>query len=162
MFGTPHVHQKRRGASVALQDFTLLAKLEDFDVETHKIVQKFQKAERHVLSASIRGNVEQIIFLVIMGAKEQLEERRKKRPPVKTLEILKSTDIRLEYLKMQIRKAYKLRQIDEKTYEMWAGMARELGGLLGGWLKKVEPYVDSARNNQNQKQNSLLSFGAQA
>lgn len=45
MFGTPHVHQKRRGASVALQDFTLLAKLEDFDVETHKIVQKFQKAE---------------------------------------------------------------------------------------------------------------------
>ncbi len=147
---------------MALQDFTLLAKLEDFDVETHKIVQKFQKAERHVLSASIRGNVEQIIFLVIMGAKEQLEERRKKRPPVKTLEILKSTDIRLEYLKMQIRKAYKLRQIDEKTYEMWAGMARELGGLLGGWLKKVEPYADSTKGNQNQQQPSLLSFGAQA
>ena len=141
---------------MALQDFTLLAKLEDFDVETHKIVQKFQKAERHVLSASIRGNVEQSIFLVIMGAKEQLEERRKKRPPVKTLEILKSTDIRLEYLKMQIRKAYKLRQIDEKTYEMWAGMARELGGLLGGWIKKVEPYADACASSRTPNQKRLF------
>lgn len=156
MFRTPPAHPGEQGVSVALQDFTLLAKLEDFDVETHKIVQKFQKAERHVLSASIRGNVESIIFLVIEAAKEQLEERRKRRPPVKTLEILKRTDIRLEYLKMQIRKAYKLKQIDERTYETWAGMARELGGLLGGWLKKVEPYADAARTNQNQKQNSLL------
>ena len=31
-----------------------------------------------------------------------------------------------------------------------------LGGLLGGWLKKAEPYADAARTNQNQKQNSLL------
>ena len=40
---------------MALQDFTLLAKLEDFDLYTHNVCQKFQKSERHVLSASIRG-----------------------------------------------------------------------------------------------------------
>ena len=57
---------------------------------------------------------------------------------------------------MQIRKAYKLRQIDEKTYEMWAGMARELGGLLGGWIKKVEPYADACASSRTQKQNSLF------
>ncbi len=50
---------------MALQDFTLLAKLEDFDIFTHKVCQKFQKSERHVLSASIRDNIQQITFLVI-------------------------------------------------------------------------------------------------
>ena len=141
---------------MALQDFTLLAKLEDFDLYTHNVCQKFQKSERHVLSASIRGNVEEIVCLVIEAAKVQLEERRKKRPPAKTLELLKRTDIRLEYLKMQIRKAYKLKQTDEKTYETWAGLARELGGLLGGWIKKVEPYADVSATSRTKKQNSLF------
>ena len=102
------------------------------------------------------GNVEEIVCLVIEAAKVQLEERRKKRPPAKTLELLKRTDIRLEYLKMQIRKAYKLKQTDEKTYETWAGLARELGGLLGGWIKKVEPYADVSAGSRTQKQNSLF------
>ena len=104
--------------------------------------------------------MEEIVFLVIDAAKTQLEERRKKRPPAKTLELLKRADVRLEYLKMQIRKAYRLKQTDEKTYETWAGMARELGGLLGGWLKKVEPYAD-APANRTQKQNTLFISGTQ-
>lgn len=141
---------------MALQDFTLLAKLEDFDIFTHQLCQKFQKSERHVLSASIRENVQEIIFLVIEAAKTQLEERRKKRPPVKTLDILKRTDIRLEYLKMQIRKAYALKQVDVKSYERWSGQARELGGLLGGWLKKVEPAAEAPSPRQPQRQQNLL------
>lgn len=140
---------------MALQDFTLLAKLEDFDLYSHKVCQKFSKSERHVLSASIRSNIQDIIFLVIEGAKTQLEERRKKRPPVKTLDILKRADIRLEYLKMQIRKAHALKQTDTKTYESWAGMARELGGLLGGWLKSVDAWLDQGAQRK-QKQQGLL------
>lgn len=141
---------------MALQDFTLLAKLEDFDVFSHQVCQKFQKSERHVLSASIRENIQQIIFLVIEAAKTQLEERRKRRPPVKTLDILKRTDIRLEYLKMQIRKAHSLKQTDTKTYEAWAGMARELGSLLGGWLKKAESAAEPSHPRQPQKQQQLF------
>lgn len=140
---------------MALQDFTLLAKLEDFDVYTHNVCQKFQKSERHVLSASIRDNVEELICLVIEAAKTQLEERRKKRPPAKTLELLKRTDIRLEYLKMQIRKAHSLKQTDTRSYEAWAGMARELGGLLGGWLKSVDAWADQS-GPRKQKQQGLL------
>lgn len=141
---------------MALQDFTLLAKLEDFDVETHKIVQRFQRSERHVLSAAVRENVEQIIFLVIRAAKTQLDERRKKLPCVKTLELLRQTDVRVEYLKMQIRKAYRLKQVDEKTYEMWAGLARECGGLLGGWLKNCSPAEMQRNEAKPLKQSTLL------
>lgn len=126
---------------MALSDFTLLAKLEDFDAYSHQICQKFQKSERHVLSASIRGNIEAIIFLALDAAKTQMEERRKKRPPQNTLELLKKADIRLEYLKMQIRKAHRLKQIDVKVYENWSGMARELGSILGGWIKSVDNAV---------------------
>lgn len=141
------------GSSVAQQDFVLLAKLEDLDVETHKIVQRFQKSERHVLSASIRDNLEAISFLIIRASKDQLEDRHRGRPPIRTLEGLRQADTRLEYFKLQIRKAYRLKQIDDKTYGYWTGMARECGGLLGGWLKKVEPYGNSPKRPQ---QNSLL------
>lgn len=140
---------------MALQDFTLLAKLEDFDLYSHKVCQNFSKSERHVLSASIRGNIQDIIYLVIEAAKTQLEERRRKRPPVKTLDILKRADIRLEYLKMQIRKAHSLKQTDTRTYEARAGMARELGGLLGGWLKSVDAWADQS-GPRKQKQQGLL------
>ena len=140
---------------MALQDFTLLAKLEDFDIFTHKVCQKFQKSERHVLSASIRDNIQQITFLVIEAAKTQLEERRRKRPPVRTLDILKRADIRLEYLKMQIRKAHNLKQTDTRTYEAWAGMARELGGLLGGWLKSVDAWADQGGPRKHKQQGLL-------
>lgn len=140
---------------MALQNFTLLAKLEDFDLYSHKVCQNFSKSERHVLSASIRANIQDITFLVIEAAKTQLEERRKKRPPVKTLDILKRADIRLEYLKMQIRKAHSLKQTDTRTYEAWAGMARELGGLLGGWLKSVDAWADQSGPHK-QKQQGLL------
>lgn len=109
-----------------------------------------------MLSASIRRNAGEIVCLVIEATKVQLEERRKKRPPAKTLGLLKRMGIRLEYLEMQIRKAYKLKQTDEKTYETWAGLTRELGGLLGGWIKKVEPYTDAFATNRTQKQNSLF------
>lgn len=135
------------------KDFVMLAKLEDLDVETHKIVQKFQKSERHVLSASIRDNLEEIFFLVIRASKDQLEDRHNHRPPVRTLEGLRQADTRLEYFKRQIRKAFRLKQIDEKTYGQWGNMARECGSLLGGWIKKVEPYGEPPKK---QHQNSLL------
>ncbi len=141
---------------MSLQDLTLLAKLEDFDIYTHTVCQKFQKSERHVLSASIRGNVEELICLVIEAAKTQLEERRKRKPLFRTLELLKRTDIRLEYLKMQVRKAYRLKQTDEKTYETWALRARELGGLLGGWLKKAEPYANGSAEKLLLKEKRLV------
>jgi hypothetical protein len=142
---------------VALNDFNLLAKLEALDVETHKIVKKFEKSERHVLSAEIRQTVASLLHLVIRAAKMQIEERRRKRPLVDTLLLLWQIDVELEYMKWQVRKSYTLRLINESCYEAWSRQTVEIGAILGSWLKTVREGVDAAqaRKATDPRQGSL-------
>ena len=131
------------GRTVALKDFTLLAKLEELDVMTHNIVKKFEKSERHVLSAEIRNTIADIEHAVIRATKKQLAERKRRVRPEKTLAVLCDADVELEYLKLQIRKAFALRLINEKCYGDWSRMVLEVGGLLGAWLKKLDTEVNA-------------------
>lgn len=145
---------------MSLKDFTLLAKLEALDVESHKIVKRFEKSEKHVLSAEIRHTLATLLHLVIRAAKTQMEERRKRRPLLQTMELLWQTDVELEYLKIQVRKSFALRLINEGCYEAWSRQIAEVGGLLGGWIKKVKESVDAAPAAQQKprepKQGSLI------
>lgn len=122
---------------MSLQNFTLLAKLEELDLQSHTIVKKFEKSEKHVLSAEIRHTNAELLHLVIRAAKTQLEERRTRQPLARTRELLWRADVELEYLKIQVRKSFALRLINEKVYEEWTRGILACGGLLGGWLKKV-------------------------
>ena len=130
---------------MALDDFTLLAKLLDLDVETHKIVKRFEKSERHVLSADIRHTVADIEHRLIRAAKEQLEERRLRVAPERTKELLRRADVELEYMKLQIRKAYALRLINEDCYGGWSARVLEVGRMLGAWLKQVDVAIEKNR-----------------
>ncbi len=135
---------RQREDKVALEDFTLLAKVFDLDVETHKIVKKFERSERHVLSAEIRQTVALVEHLLIRAAKEQLEERRKRLPPERTRELQRQMDVELEYLKLQIRKSYELRLVNETCYGIWATRIAEVGRMLGAWIKQVEAAIEKA------------------
>lgn len=126
---------------MALKDFVLLAKLEALDLESHKIVKKFEKSERHVLSADIRHTTATLLKQTIFAVKTQQDEGRKKRPPVETKRLLSGLDTELEYFKTQVRKAYALKLINEKTYEIWSRQIQECGGLLGGWIKGVDERI---------------------
>lgn len=126
---------------MALKDFTLLAKLEALDLESHKFCQKFNKAERHVLSAEIRHTNATLLRLILRAAKTQLEERRTRRPLLGTRELIWQADVELEYLRLQVRKALALKLIAPSAYESWSRMIHECGGLLGAWLKKVNEFV---------------------
>lgn len=128
-----------------MDDFTLLAKLLDLDVETHKIVKRFEKSERHVLSADIRHTVADIEHKLIRAAKEQLEERRLRVAPERTKELLRRADVELEYMKLQIRKAYALRFINEDCYGGWSARVLEVGRMLGAWLKQVDVAIEKKR-----------------
>jgi hypothetical protein len=130
---------------VSLQNFTLLAKLEALDLAGHKICKRFEKSEKHVLSAEIRHTNAQILHLVIRAAKTQLEERRVRRPLIATRELLWKADVELEYLRLQVRKSFALRLVNDKTYEDWSRLIHECGGMLGAWVKKVNENVDKAQ-----------------
>ena len=129
---------------MALKDFTLLAKLEELDLEGHKIVKRFEKSEKHVLSAEIRHTNAELLHLIIRAAKMQLEERRTRKPLLGTRELLWQADVELEYLRVQVRKSFALRLINEKTYEDWSRLVHDCGGLLGAWLKKINEALGRA------------------
>ena len=123
---------------MALDDFTLLAKLLELDVETHRICKKFEKSEKHVLSAEIRQTMALLEHAAIRAAKAHLDERKRKQYPATTLQILRDMDVELEYFKLQIRKAYALRQVSEGGYTRWSAQALEVGRIFGAWLKQLE------------------------
>ena len=126
----------------SLKDFTLLAKLEAMALDSHKIVKKFEKSERHVLSADIRHTNATLVRLVIRAVKKQLEERRLRLPMKGTKALLVDVDVELEYLKTLVRMAFSLRQINEQTYETWSRQIKEIGGMLGGWMKTVNADIE--------------------
>lgn len=123
---------------MALKDLALLAKLQELNIETRKIVKNFDKSERHVLSAEIRQTVSEMQQLVIRAAKEQLYERKVRRAPEATFELLRQCDVKLEFFKFQIDAACELRLVPPERYQTWLKLALEAGGLLGGWLKTTE------------------------
>lgn len=141
---------------MSLQNFTLLAKLEALDLEGHKICKRFEKSEKHVLSAEIRRTNADILHMIIRAAKTQLEERRLRRPLIATRELLWRADVELEYLRLQVRKSFALRLVNEKAYEAWARMIHECGGLLGAWIKKVNESVDKAQGRAQERGRASL------
>lgn len=126
---------------MSLNNFVLLAKLEALDLESHKIVKKFEKSERHVLSADIRHTTASLLKQTIFAAKMQQYEGKKKRPPVETRRLLSLLDTEIEFFKTQVRKSYALKLINEKTYEIWSRQIQECGGLLGGWIKGLDERI---------------------
>lgn len=139
--------------------FELRAKIDNLDVESHKIVQKFPKSERHVLSADIRGTLSNIVRLEERAAKMQLAERRRRARPVQTLEYLQQLDAELGLLKRQINKAQNLdflKAQGQTEHGRWTSMAIEVGKILGGWLKRVEAQAYPPRTMQQRPTQGML------
>lgn len=135
--------------------FILRAKIDELDLESHKILNKLPKAERHVLAAEIRGVINGIIRLEERAARMQLFERKRGQKPVRTYELLQSLDIELGLLKRMINKAERLGYLKaqgKNIYGYWSSLAFEVGSILGGWINTVEkqayPYGSPNRGGQ--------------
>lgn len=140
----------------ALKNFTLLAKIEVLALESHKVVARFPKSERHVLAADIRQTNAELLQLVIRAAKKQLEERKTNLPPLDTKILLTDTDVKLEYLKALVRMAFALRYINEKNFEDWSRQIAEIGKMLGGWMLRTDEDIRKRQPRRPERQGSLL------
>ena len=78
---------------MSLDELKLLARLEELDAYTHRVVMQFPKFERHVLSAEIRGCMAACLRLTVRAAKRYHKKT--------TLEDL---DIELAFLRILVRK----------------------------------------------------------
>ncbi len=102
----------------------LMAALEDFDAYLHQITQQWPKAERHGLSARCREQMTEMHRLVAVAWK------RKSRAGA-----LFDLDVELHVLKTMVRKAWRLKYINDHRLEVCARHLAELGRMVGAWIK---------------------------
>lgn len=121
--------------------FILRAKIDELDLESHKILARFPKSERHVLAAEMRRILNDIIRMEEMASRMQLSERRRGRAPLRTLELLQRLDAELGLLKRQINKCEHLGYLKTQgkgVLGRWSGLANDVGNILGKWILTVE------------------------
>ena len=110
-----------------MKELKLLKKLEELDIYAHNAAMQFPKYEKHVLSANMRETLARVIKLTIRCSKRYYKKTT-----------LQDIDIELEYYRSLIRKAFKLKYINVKRYEIWSRYTDEIGRMVGGWVKNIK------------------------
>lgn len=110
-----------------MKELKLLKKLEDLDLYAHNVTFQFPKSERHVLCSHMRDTLAKIIKLVIRCSKRYYKKTS-----------LQDIDVELEYYRSLVRKAFSLRYINIKRYEIWSRHIDEIGKMIGSWIKSIK------------------------
>lgn len=136
-------------------EFKLLLALGELDVMTDVIVEKWPKSLRHTFAADVRASIAKVVKLVIYASKTELDEKRHRYRPDKTLGYYRSCDVELEYFRYLHRKALASRLITDEKYVEWMEATAECGAMLGAILKRVQREVDTATQRRAAKQGAL-------
>lgn len=93
----------------------------------YKALAQFPKSEKFALAADMKHCMHLIL--------ERTIEANKKYYKKTTLQEL---DVEVAKLKAYLRMSKELGFLPTKKYEIWAGMAVEIGRMLGGWIKSTK------------------------
>lgn len=99
---------------------------------------KFPRSQRFVLARTVQWAVLQFQERLIEAGMIE------KRDPAAALARLEQADLLLVKLRFYLRLCHDLGMLSDGQYAHVAGMADEVGRLLGGWLKKARPRVRGA------------------
>jgi len=102
----------------------MMEKLEELAAYSHTVMLQFPKVEKFLLCAQIRDSISAIIRGVVTAWKRYHKKTT-----------LTDTDVEVEMLRVLIRRAWRLKYINEHRFEIWARHVNEMGRMLGGWLK---------------------------
>lgn len=106
----------------------------DLMIYSFPIVSRFPRDQRFVLGQQIQNQMVEIGKMLVHANK--LKQKRGK---------LYEIDIELEKLRLLLRLAKDLGLMSVKKYGHHCERTDEIGKLLGGWLKKVDPGYGVAR-----------------
>jgi hypothetical protein len=104
----------------------LMEKLEELAAYSHIALLQFPKTEKFLLCAEIRKTID----AVIRGVTTAWKKYHKKTT-------LGDVDIEVEMLRVLVRRAWRLKYINNHRFEVWIRHVDEMGRMLGGWLKAV-------------------------
>ena len=103
---------------------TLIEKIEELDIYSHQIMQQWPKIEKFVLVSTIRENIMSLRRLCVIAWKKRIKT-----------DALFDLDVEIDILRHQVRKAYLLKYINARRFEIWTTHINEIGRMVGSWIK---------------------------
>ncbi len=110
-----------------MEDLKIQQKVYDMIKYGYGALAQFPKSEKFALAADIKRCLDLILERVIEASKKYYKKTT-----------LQELDVEVTKLKVYLRLSLELRFLPPKKYEIWSGMAVEVGKMLGGWLKSVK------------------------
>jgi hypothetical protein len=104
----------------------LMEKLEELATYGHIALLQFPKTEKFLLCSEIRKTLDAIIRGVVTAWKKFHKKTT-----------LNDIDVEVEMLRVLVRRAWRLKYINNHRFETWARHIDETGRMLGGWIKSV-------------------------
>ena len=99
-------------------------KVYDMIMYAYPAIEQFPKSQKFSLAQDMKKCLDSIMRYVIAANKKYTKKTT-----------LQELDIENEALKIYIRMAFELGYLPPKKYEIWSGMAVEVGKMIGGWIK---------------------------
>lgn len=102
--------------------------LEDMMGYAYTCLRYYPKSERFIIGADIR-NVMLNLQGIVVGCGKKYHKKT----------ALQNADIELAKLKVLVRLSQSLGLLSFRRYERWSRYLTDVGNMLGGWIKSVNP-----------------------
>lgn len=109
------------------EELLIVKKIFDMMEYAYLALAQFPRSEKQAIVADIK----RIMDLVLDRALEANKKYYKKNT-------LQEMDVALYKLKKYIRLTYRLKFLPFKKYKIWTEMTKEIGRMLGGWIKSTK------------------------
>jgi len=104
----------------------LIHKIYELYKSFHDFLRLFPKSEKYSLGQKIENTILEILEFSLQAASASKQEKTA---------LLKTTDIKLNLLKILIRLANEIKAIDNKKYLILQEKLQEIGKMIGGWMR---------------------------
>ncbi len=109
-----------------MDELKILQKTFDMMKYAYPALAQYPKGEKFALAADIKRCMDTILERIIEANKRYYKKTT-----------LQELDVAVEKLKAYIRLSYSLGFLPPKKYEIWSGLAAEIGRMAGGWIKSA-------------------------
>lgn len=109
------------------EELLIVKKITDMMEYAYLALAQFPRSEKQAMVADIKRCIDRLLERAIEANKKYFKKNT-----------LQEMDVELAKLKKYIRLAYRLKFLPFKKYKNWTEMTKEIGRMLGGWIKSTK------------------------
>lgn len=109
------------------EELLIVKKITEMMEYAYLALAQFPRSEKQAMVADIKRCIDRLLERAIEANKKYFKKNT-----------LQEMDVELAKLKKYIRLAYRLKFLPYKKYKNWTAMTKEIGRMLGGWIKSTK------------------------